>query len=189
VGTNNSSIVNTYSTGTAAGATNSYDGILGANGSTGTISNSFWDSTTSGLSSGYGSNSGTFSATGETTALMKTQSTFTDASWDFSTVWAIQSGTNDGYPYLGTSTATDLTVTKAFGNKISVYPNPVTDIFTINGIEGTATLQIINTNGQVVKNELINSGQKVSVGNLPQGMYIIKLTTENKKVEKKLIKQ
>jgi hypothetical protein len=183
-----STIKRTYATGVAY-SSGTYGGIIGSNENNAAISNSFWDTTTSGLSSGYGSNSGTFSATGETTALMKTQSTFTDASWDFSTVWTIQSGTNDGYPFIGTSTATDLTVTKAFGDEISVYPNPVTDVFTINGIEGTATLQIINTNGQVVKNELINSGQKVSVGDLPQGIYIVKLTTENGVAEKKLVKR
>ena len=35
-----------------------------------------------------------------TTADMKTQSTFTDAGWDFSGVWTINSNVNNGYPIL-----------------------------------------------------------------------------------------
>jgi Secretion system C-terminal sorting domain len=31
---------------------------------------------------------------------MKTESTFTSRGWDFSSIWAISSGTNNGYPYL-----------------------------------------------------------------------------------------
>lgn len=37
---------------------------------------------------------------GKTTAEMKTKSTYTDAGWDFDTIWAIKPGINDGYPYL-----------------------------------------------------------------------------------------
>jgi hypothetical protein len=39
-------------------------------------------------------------ATGNTTAQMKTQSTFTDAGWDFDNVWTMDGVTNDGYPFL-----------------------------------------------------------------------------------------
>jgi len=39
-------------------------------------------------------------STGKTAAQMKTLSTYTDADWDFSTVWAMDAAVNDGYPYL-----------------------------------------------------------------------------------------
>ncbi len=58
----------------------------------GPVSNSFWDVETSGTSlspSGQG--------TGKTTAQMKTQSTFTNVGWDFTTIWEMV-GTN--YPRL-----------------------------------------------------------------------------------------
>ena len=60
-------------------------GLLGWN-SSGTISNSFWDVNTS---------TKTWSAggTGKSTAEMKTESTFTDAGWDF--IWETANGTND----------------------------------------------------------------------------------------------
>ena len=75
----------------------------GTDGSSGiTITDSFYDSTTS-------SHSYFINGTGKTTAEMKTLATFTDTtttglstSWDFDTIWNIDtSGTiNDGYPYL-----------------------------------------------------------------------------------------
>jgi hypothetical protein len=86
-------VVNCYSTGTVSGSSR-VGGLIGDNRS-GTITNSFWDTQTSGQS---GSDGGT----GKTTAEMKTQSTFTDAGWDFTTpIWKIDGTNNDGYPYLG----------------------------------------------------------------------------------------
>ncbi|MCK9409144.1 MAG: T9SS type A sorting domain-containing protein [Bacteroidetes bacterium] len=49
------------------------------------VDKSFWDTQTSGQSTSAG-------GTGKTTAEMKTQSTFTDSSWNFTTVWEITSG-------------------------------------------------------------------------------------------------
>jgi len=53
----------------------------------------FWDTQTTGV--GYSDG-----GTGKTTAQMKTESTFTSAGWDFSTIWEIVPSINDGYPYL-----------------------------------------------------------------------------------------
>ncbi len=56
------------------------------------ITNCFWDTETSGQDTSDG-------GTGKTTAEMKTDSTFTDAGWDFTTpIWYINSTINDGYP-------------------------------------------------------------------------------------------
>lgn len=55
------------------------------------VSNSFWDTQTTGQSDSV------FGA-GKTTAEMKTESTFTD--YDFDDVWAINASYNDGYPCL-----------------------------------------------------------------------------------------
>ncbi len=87
----NSTISNCYSTGKVTGGSN-LGGLIGTNSSS-TVSHSFWDTETSGMTTSSG-------GTGKTTTDMKTQSTFTDAGWDFSKTWAIQSGTNNGYPHL-----------------------------------------------------------------------------------------
>jgi len=61
----------------------------------------FWDTESSGIATSA-------AGTGKTTAQMKTKSTFTDAGWDFSTVWGMLSAVNDGYPYLRRVTSVPL---------------------------------------------------------------------------------
>ena len=94
---NNSGIENCYSTGAVTDASENLDGFCndGDGHGTGTIADSFWDTETSGQSSSSG-------GTGETTENMKTQSTFTDAGWDFAAtpIWKMDAISNDGYPYL-----------------------------------------------------------------------------------------
>jgi len=97
-----STILNSYSTGKVV-STNSRGGLVGGlYQSNNTITDSFYDSDTSGQSD-------TGKGKGKTTSLMKRLATFTDnssadltGSWDFYSTWEIDSsGTiNDGYPYL-----------------------------------------------------------------------------------------
>ena len=93
----NAAVTNSYSTGTAY-SLGCYGDILGSNEGDASISNSFWDTNSSGLTSGCGYNEATFNAIGKTTTEMKTQSTFTNAGWDFSSIWVISSTVNNGYP-------------------------------------------------------------------------------------------
>jgi len=88
------SVTNSYSTGNVG--VNAVNGIAGGFlGSSlgGTVTNCFWNTIASGQIASAG-------GTGETTAEMKTQGTFTP--WDFSSVWGIDGTTikNNGYPYL-----------------------------------------------------------------------------------------
>jgi len=62
---------------------------------------------------------------GISTAQMKTQSTFTDADWDFTNTWGMNAAVNDGYPYLRafygpgvgiTTVDAYSTMTKTFGD-------------------------------------------------------------------------
>ena len=69
----------------------------------GSIPNCFWDTETTGQASSDG-------GTGKTTAQMKTESTFTDAGWDFLTIWFIDGVSNNGYPALGLGAAVYPTV-------------------------------------------------------------------------------
>jgi len=73
VGFNDSTITGSYATGAVSGAGN-VGGLVGGN--TGTVSNSFWDTETSGQATSAG-------GTGKTTAELMTQTTYTDAGWDF----------------------------------------------------------------------------------------------------------
>lgn len=90
VGSNYSSITNCYSSGTATASYQYAGGIAGFNQVIGSFSDCFWDTQTSGTSTGvghYNSPSEPSGQTGKTTAEMKTQSTFTN--WNFTTIWEI----------------------------------------------------------------------------------------------------
>ncbi len=58
-----------------------------------TVTNCFWDTQTSGKATSA-------AGTGKTTLEMTTRSTFTDAGWDYSTIWGMNSTANSGYPFL-----------------------------------------------------------------------------------------
>jgi hypothetical protein len=85
-------ITNSYSTGKVTGETE-VGGLIGEINLdadlTTSVTNSYWDIETSGISSSAGGE-------GKTTSQMKQQSTFVD--WDFETVWQISEGTD--YPKL-----------------------------------------------------------------------------------------
>ena len=89
VGYNSGTVSNSHATGYVTGYSD-VGGLVGTN-NQGTVSNCFWDKVTSGMSSSDG-------GTGKTTAEMKTRSTFTNAGWDFTSVWCMNE--NVTYPFL-----------------------------------------------------------------------------------------
>ena len=98
VGLNDYGIVsNCYATGSVSGSS-IVGGLVGYD-YFGTVTASFWDIDTSGQAISAG-------GTGKTTVQMQTQSTFTDAGWDFVEIWGI--GENQTYPYLRVYPAGDL---------------------------------------------------------------------------------
>jgi len=91
-------ITNCYSISTVIGENTTYSGgLVGYN--SGTVTSSFWNTDICSYS-GYNFPSGDGVGTGKTTAEMKTQSTFTDADWDFTNIWSLDANINDGYPNL-----------------------------------------------------------------------------------------
>jgi filamentous hemagglutinin family protein len=92
-------ISNTYASGAVSGA--GYLGGLAGYNFGGSITNSFWDTETTGQSSGAGANYGTLSAAGLTTAQARDAASY--SGWDFSNVW-FQSG--DMRPILRSEAAT-----------------------------------------------------------------------------------
>jgi len=84
VGEDHGNITNCYSTGyIVVGAPNEVGGLVGyyLDVDGGIITNSFWDTQTSGQTISDG-------GVGKTTAEMKTEATFTSAGWDFVNIWA-----------------------------------------------------------------------------------------------------
>jgi len=93
------SITDSYSTGLVTGSLTS-GGFVGGSGG-GSVTNSFWDTDTSGLTT-----SGGGKGTGKSTAEMQDITTFTTANWNISSgydagsTWGICSAVNSGYPFL-----------------------------------------------------------------------------------------
>lgn len=75
----------------SAGAVSGVSSVGGLIGTDGLGTDCFWDTETS----GQATSSGGAGVVGKTTAEMQTESTFTGAGWDFTTVWVM-----DGYPEL-----------------------------------------------------------------------------------------
>lgn len=90
--TSGATIENSYATAAIEGG--SSGGLAGYQ-SSGNFTNSFWDAETSGEEASAG-------GTGRTTLQMKSESTFTDAGWDFSEVWDLdeEGEINEGYPFI-----------------------------------------------------------------------------------------
>ena len=127
-------------------------GVTGQN--TGSIINSLWDMDASGQTYSSG-------GIGKTTEEMKTQSTYTDTGWDFSTIWAMDPAINDGYPYLRYPNAvpnddpTTSLVSSTGAVLHTAYPNPfnpsTTISFDVTNNE-KVSINIYNVKGQLVKN-------------------------------------
>jgi hypothetical protein len=187
-----SSIDKSYSTGTATSSGGCYGGILGSNEQNGSITSGFWDTETSGLTTacGYSDIASTILGTsGKTSSEMKTQSIFTALGWDFSTIWAIGSTDNDGYPYLAVSkTGTGLYDTK-YNTNITIYPNPASDAIQVTGVEGKASLTLLDINGKLILNKEVANNEAISVSSLSQGIYLMKIVTANGTTQKKLVKK
>jgi len=84
--------------------------------------------------------------------------------------------------------------TGTFGNdelQMKIYPNPAGSWLTIQ-LSSSATGQatIYDVIGKtVVQTELQNSRQTIDVSGLPEGLYFVRLTVDNKSVTKKIIIQ
>jgi hypothetical protein len=85
------SISSSYATGGVSGTSTNIGGLIGLKEGTGTVSDSFYDWQTTGQSD---------LGMGRLTEDMMESSTFSDANWDLSNIWGIQSSRNNGYPYL-----------------------------------------------------------------------------------------
>ncbi|WP_051453354.1 two-partner secretion domain-containing protein [Hydrogenovibrio kuenenii] len=77
--TTTGSITNSYASGSVTSTATTYVGGLVGQLSQGTVSNSFWDTSVTGISSGTG--------TGLTSTEMKNPFKFIDAGWDFTNIW------------------------------------------------------------------------------------------------------
>ncbi len=75
--------------------------------------------------------------------------------------------------------------------KVSIYPNPVSNNLIINNMTGVNTIKVSDILGETVKNITV-SGSKtnINVSNLSKGIYFISLMNDKNVLEtKKFVKE
>lgn len=87
-----SSVVNCYSKGSVTYDYLPSGGLIGCS-TDGVVTNSFWDTETSGMATSWG-------GTGLTSAEMKNCVNFYNAGWNFTSIWGMNETQNGGYPFL-----------------------------------------------------------------------------------------
>lgn len=70
--------------------------------------------------------------------------------------------------------------------KVALYPNPASNYLMISGIENAGVLEIYSISGQKILNEKFTGNTKISL-NLTSGLYLAKITSEEKSVFKKIV--
>ncbi|KAB2859085.1 MAG: T9SS type A sorting domain-containing protein [Flavobacteriales bacterium] len=75
-------------------------------------------------------------------------------------------------------------------NEIKLYPNPTTDFVVVEGLKNNSYIEIINLQGQTVKNIKVSSSKtSIDILELPEGVYIIRIKSDETTSVTKLIKQ
>ena len=77
---------------------------------------------------------------------------------------------------------------ESLAQSITLYPNPVSDILTIDSKISLIKVEIYSVLGQKVK-ELYSGFNSITTDNLSKGIYIVRLQSENGFATKKLIKK
>jgi hypothetical protein len=75
-------------------------------------------------------------------------------------------------------------------DKVSFYPNPAKDFLQISGIDNIKTVLITDLNGKLIQNtNRLSANDKIYIGNFPKGMYIVKVISDKKAFQQKIVKQ
>lgn len=83
------------------------------------------------------------------------------------------------------SSLATLNITKP---KIQIFPNPVTDIISISGLDNMTSIEIFNMNGQLIKTDQL--GNKINVSALTPGVYLFRVTAKDSQIhEFKFVKK
>ena len=72
---------------------------------------------------------------------------------------------------------------------VNIYPNPASAYFSVYGLKEKTKLSLFNLNGQLLLSKPVNNAETVSVGDLPKGLYIVRISNSNSSTDRKLIKK
>jgi len=92
-------------------------------------------------------------------------------------------------PHAGEVWHADLATDMNNLSKILVYPNPTKDLFIISGLLDDTVVELYNMLGNKLMKQNVNEQAIVDISNFSSGVYILKITSNGKTSEKKIIKQ
>ena len=93
----------------------------------------------------------------------------------------------NGKPLAFTVTGVD-EMSAAISDGISIYPNPSSTNFIVSGIEGVASLRVVNSVGVEVMNiQIVGDKQAVDISSLPSGLYFVKVRSSSGIVVKPVV--
>jgi len=100
-------------------------------------------------------------------------------------VWGIDvNHVNNGFPVL---TRTDLSIDSHAEKELTIYPNPTNGMVNIEGAN-VAQVQVYNLLGQKLRT--FSNTNRINVGDLPKGVYLLRITDkEGKMYMEKIIKE
>jgi hypothetical protein len=88
--------------------------------------------------------------------------------------------TIDGQVFISTTS----TATPSALARLSVYPNPTSDYFQISDLAGLKNIEVFNIVGTKVKSFDAAPSKQYFVGDLSEGMYLVRLISSSKKILK-----
>jgi hypothetical protein len=95
-------------------------------------------------------------------------------------------GTVQGMPFGLHGSKTTVGI-DGIGSGIRIYPNPVSDVLTIE-IDKTSIVSIYDVAGVKVMEQVADGIQQINVANLKSGLYIVKIASDNQELMHKIIK-
>lgn len=183
-------ISNCYSTGTATG-TELVGGFIGAAGGL-TVTNSYWDTESSGLSVGiqWDGPQTTQQITGLATAAMKTLSMVDSLNnGQAAGPWTINPAVNDGYPAFEGMT-TGITAMAAQTTSVSVSPTLFDLTVQVQSEAALIAYSLYNGQGALVRNAgLSGTTATLEMSGLTPGAYLLKVNTEKGIATHRIVKQ
>ena len=181
-------IENSYSTGTATSA--EFEGGFVGSAANIQIINSYFDFETSEHIEGIGGWEGPALEVGleaRSSESMKTEAFVAELNQNAEegAIWFMGDESNDFYPMLTETLSVDnVVVNKAL---VQLYPNPVVNELHLKSNQDIQSIELYNANGQMLKT--LKSVNKVSVSDLPKGVYFLKIRINETTQFEKFIKK
>lgn len=72
---------------------------------------------------------------------------------------------------------------------VNIYPNPVLYGFNIDGLIKSSTLDFMDLSGKILLSKQVKNNEYVTISSFPKGVYIVKISTANSTIERKVIKE